>query len=535
MKKVITLILAAVMVFSLALTASASYEDMDIPVIESVPKNVSWPEGSLAYYQCVCSNDKGHEKYSYDWYIVYNGVKYAVGLGGKDTDPWRAFADFSGGMTGTVGNTVMIDKIQKGLNGAEIYCVVSSSDISVTSAHARISVGAADMFAPPEITAPAYITCYEGDTVDITVDAKCKSGNVSEKGDFLKYYWYETTTGELFDIKLMFDSKGNDITGKKLTVKHDTAGTYFYVCGVFDGEDTPYANFSYSNVITVEVFEKIENISLEVTKMPDRTEYTAGETFDPKGMRVRLLRSDGFIDLDDGDQLTITPTVFDKDGKQTVELRYEDVSTTIEVTVKKKVIAPPVITSQPKGGVFEHDEECSLVVQATASGKLAYQWYSSEENDTSKATPITGATAPIYIPPRTTGTVYYFCSVYSVEGTNTSAPATSNVAAVEYKAAETVTDTAPVESDTQTDAVTEDTAQSTDTATDTKYDTATEPTQTSTPDETTGKTGTGTGMRKALVTTLIVAASVLAAAVAAVAIVTAVALKKKAGKENGGK
>lgn len=54
MKKVITLILAAVMVFSLALTASASYEDMDIPVIESVPKNVSWPEGSLAYYQCVC-------------------------------------------------------------------------------------------------------------------------------------------------------------------------------------------------------------------------------------------------------------------------------------------------------------------------------------------------------------------------------------------------------------------------------------------------------------------------------------------------
>ena len=102
MKKAICLMLAAALVASLvpALMLTASAATDEFPMIESAPKNVCWPEGTMAAYQCVCSNDKGHEKFSYNWFITFDGKEYPIGLGSKTTDPWRKYVDFSGGMTG---------------------------------------------------------------------------------------------------------------------------------------------------------------------------------------------------------------------------------------------------------------------------------------------------------------------------------------------------------------------------------------------------------------------------------------------------
>ncbi len=529
MKKITAILTVVVMLAALVLQVGASYEDMDVPLIEQSPQNVSWPEGATATYNCVCSNDKGHEKYTYTWYIVYNGVRYTVGSEGKTTDPWRAFVDFSGGNTGTVGNMVMLDKIGKGLDGSEIYCVVKSSDTESESYHATIAVGPADMFAPPEITTPTHIFCTAGDTVELAVSAKSKSGNVSEVKDGLTYHWYTTDTGYLNNILLMFDKNGNEYNKNKISLEMTEPGVFYYVCGVFDGEDTPYANFSYSSVISVYVNDKIENVDMEVTKSPDKTVYTVGDKFDPKGMTVRVLRSDGFMDLKDGESLTFEPAQFVKAGEIKVKIIYEDISTELTVTVNKAVVPAPSITEQPKGGTFKADETCVLTVKAQPkSGEnVAYQWYAVPDNDMSRAEMITGAVSSSYTVPKTEGVSYYFCRVFAVEGSDTSENVDSAVASVEYLPPET--EPLTTAEDTESD-VKETEPQTSDTDSGAADTSAQEPVSEESATGEPATTDDGSGAERKtdpVVILLSVVAGLLAAAAVAAAVILIIHFKKK--------
>ncbi|MBO4868856.1 MAG: bacterial Ig-like domain-containing protein [Clostridia bacterium] len=436
MKKAICLMLAAALVAALvpALMLTASAATDEFPLIESAPKNVCWPEGTMAAYQCVCSNDKGHEKFSYNWFITFDGKEYPIGVGSKSTDPWRKYVDFSGGMTGTIGNVLWLDKVQKGLDGSLMRCTVSSKTQSST-VYFRIMVGDSTMFSPPDITAPVFVTCDQGEDITLTVSGKPTSGNVTEIKDFITYQWYESPDYDIYNIKAIID--GDDTHNGK-TYKPDTSepGTYFYACGVFDGEGEPMANYSYSNMIIVEVLEKVENVSMEVTYMPNKTEYYVGESFDPKGMVVRVWRSDGYLDLKDGKDLKFEPVSFSKEGEQKVKLIYEDINTEITVKVVKKTVAPPKITEQPKGGTFKLGTECTLRVKAESSdGELSYQWY-QQENGKEK-TLIPDATAQIYIPPQTEGEISYSCVVSVTAGGAVVSEAESASAIVRYEAEET--------------------------------------------------------------------------------------------------
>lgn len=307
------------------------FADVDeTPVIVQAPKNLQWPEGSDAFYKCVCENDPGHMRFEYEWHIVYEGKDYA--FNGNMNDPWCDYIDKT--KSGTVENAIYFYSINHGLNGAEIYCVVKNHNVSVFTPSAVILIIDEDKFTPPEITAPVYVRCMQGDVLDLQVKGTTTAGNVDLYRDYISYHWYSTESGSITDIEPI--ETGKDIYENNVyRVDTGTPGTYYFICGVFDGVDNiNMCNRSYTNVIMVEVEEKIENVGIELVSAPDKTEYTAGDTLDLKGLKVKILLSKGSIVLEDGAGVSVSAAKLDKEGEQTVTVTYEGLSTEFKVNVK---------------------------------------------------------------------------------------------------------------------------------------------------------------------------------------------------------
>lgn len=460
-RKIIAAVIVAVMIAAALspLHVFAGYAEM--PEILRAPMNLRWNAGDFAWYQCVCSNDLGHEKFNYEWFIVYNGTTYPVGVNGSMSDPWWNFVDKNGN-SGTIGNTIMLDKIQTGLDGAEIYCVVSNSNGDETpSPRATIMVSSSTIFTPPEITeAPVYLTCFKGDEIELKVSAKPTSGNVTEKKDFITYYWYETTTGRLEDIQLIFDGE-NDMTGKTYKPPTNEPGMYYYVCGVFDGENEPsMCNYSYTNIIALDVLEKTEALDIEILDNPKKVMYFVGDKVDLTGLRVRILTSDGYMILEGGTGMTVEPEVVTKTGPQFVTVGYDGLKATFKINAVEKSVPVPTITKQPEGGVFTVGEKCTLSVEAKAESgcKLAYQWCEATcDYDYEGGKPVALEVGSTFTPKQTVGQRYYYCSVYAVNDSGSvSDSLTTYIVTVEYKEAP-ATETEK-ETETETETVPEETS-----------------------------------------------------------------------------
>lgn len=542
-RKLVSLMIVAVMIAAALVPLRAAAVD-ETPKISLAPMNLIWPENSLAWYRCACSNDPGHEKFNYEWFIVYDGKKYPVGVNGSDSDPWWKYVDKSSPSTGTIGNVISLDKINHGLNGAEIYCVVSSNSASVESPHATIRIGDDYIFTPPEITlAPVYVVCEEGDEVELKVDANCTSGNVTEIKDFITYTWYHTDTGEIDDIMAVFQN-GSDVTGKTFKPDTSTAGTYYYVCGVFDGADNPsMGNYSYTNVITLEVLEKTEYLEMEILSNPKKYMYYVGDDVDLKGLSVRILTSNGYMNLYDGDGVSVSPKTVTKEGVQSVTISYEGLEASFKINAVEKPVPIPTITKQPEGGVFTVGDKCVLSVEAKAENgcKLAYQWYQAQESfDYEGAKELSFEMESTFSPKQVPGVRHYYCAVYAMnESTKKlSDPVTTYIVSVEYKEAETVT---------ETETGTESSEEVTDDGTETSGDVSDASEQSGTAEpggkDSTAAPGTaepGTAKApssgrssKALVIVLTAVASALLLTVAAVTVMLSVisAKKKKAAKD----
>ena len=272
LKKIIAVLIAvsAVILPLLSVCSSAA----ETPIIEEAPKNLQWPEGSFASYQCVCENDKGHEKFEYEWHIVFEGKDYKFQ---SLNDPWCDYVDKSN--SGTIGNAIFFGNINHGMNGADIYCVVKSGSISVSTPKATIFIIEEGKFTPPEITAPVYVYCEKGDTVDLKVKGTTTAGNVSLTRDYISYHWYSAQNGSVNDMIPI--ETGKDIYENNVyTVDTSVAGTFYYVCGVFDGVDNyEMCNRSYTNVITVEVSEHPHTVTdPKITKQPQGGEFIIGQS-----------------------------------------------------------------------------------------------------------------------------------------------------------------------------------------------------------------------------------------------------------------
>ena len=73
--------------------------------------------------------------------------------------------------------------------------------------------------------------------------------------------------------------------------------------------------------------------SIEITQPPEKTEYQAGETFDPTGLAVKVTLSDGTTLEPETEALTFSPAEALTAADTAVTVQYEDASAQIEVRV----------------------------------------------------------------------------------------------------------------------------------------------------------------------------------------------------------
>ena len=73
--------------------------------------------------------------------------------------------------------------------------------------------------------------------------------------------------------------------------------------------------------------------SIEITRPPEKTEYQAGETFDPTGLAVKVTLSDGTTLEPETEALTFSPAEALTAADTAVTVQYEDASAQIEVRV----------------------------------------------------------------------------------------------------------------------------------------------------------------------------------------------------------
>ena len=90
------------------------------------------------------------------------------------------------------------------------------------------------------------------------------------------------------------------------------------------------------------------------------------------------------------------------------------------LTVYTATSTEPSIDTQPKSGTYQLNASVTLTVAATPStGECAYQWYSCEDAEKTKASILTGETSTTYsVDTSSEGVAYYFCRV-SDGGSNT--------------------------------------------------------------------------------------------------------------------
>ena len=372
MKKILAVLISVLL--CLSLMPSAGFAD-DLPVISNDPQNLRWPEGSDAYYQCKVENDPGHEKFLYQWYIVYNNVIYNAS-GYSSSDPWLSYCDPSKGMgVGGIGNVFYISGIKSGLNGAEIYCIVKTPDNKYfeESAHAVIMVGDDNMFTPPEISVPHMVKCKQDEYVELFCDARPTSGNVSEKGDNLYYLWYETSNGKLFDI-IAVDRGADD---EPIFVPDTSVpGWYYYVCGVEDRADDAHTNQSYSSVITLVVTEKESVTGIGISQLPDKMEYRDGEYIDLTGLEVTVTTNYGYSGHNHFDVVSYSPKVAEyvPGGVVTVTVSFDEGDVSFDIAVIKDQSSGThggETDGKPDGGVNTPEKDSAIPWYVFVIGGMA--------------------------------------------------------------------------------------------------------------------------------------------------------------------
>lgn len=108
---------------------------------------------------------------------------------------------------------------------------------------------------------------------------------------------------------------------------------------VNNSSSSDLVNFDYIKLtsqveLSDQTFEDATLVSIEVATMPSRVEYFVGETFDPTGMVIRGIYSDGTTN-------TITDYTYSPNGELTLEddvitISYQEFTTTVDILVKER-------------------------------------------------------------------------------------------------------------------------------------------------------------------------------------------------------
>ena len=282
MKKWICAMLCALLLLTLGLPPVAASQE---PLITFQPQNYTYPQYSTAMYTVKATGSN----LSATWYIEFEGKTYNMSDYTNAMEPWEAYSGETYGPVQLDGGTFTchFGGIEEGLNGAQIWCVISDGKNSVTSDRAIVSVQGNAM--PPEILAiPTYISVYRGNSLDFRCLAKAPQNTQ------LSYIWYETATGKLQDIRAIEPEESSD----SLFVNTGTAGTRHYVCGVFTSE----GGMAYSSVVTVQVLDVAQEMEILTKALPDATVGKAYKTElkcnDPYGLFTLYYNPGGANELE---------------------------------------------------------------------------------------------------------------------------------------------------------------------------------------------------------------------------------------------
>ncbi|MGO8796356.1 MAG: SBBP repeat-containing protein [Candidatus Sulfotelmatobacter sp.] len=114
-------------------------------------------------------------------------------------------------------------------------------------------------------------------------------------------------------------------------------------------------------------------------------------------------------------------------GSATVTPVVTDASGTAIITTPFTVSFAPTITTQPASQTIESGQTATLMVVATGTAPLSYQWYQGASGTTT--TPISGATSSSYTTPSLTASESYWVQVSNSVGSANSTAATITVVA----------------------------------------------------------------------------------------------------------
>ena len=180
-----------------------------------------------------------------------------------------------------------------------------------------------------------------------------------------------------------------------------------------------------------------------------RLEGPNGETIDAEDLRGNTRFKGAYANGYDEETLELNSIPYELNGWKAV-CKFIGTGNTSAfskgalITVEKGGLMRPSITKDPF--VTADSDTLSVVASDPNNGTLYYQWYSSANNSSANAdgkdVAISGATSATYVPPRTEGTVYYYCQVWSVKDGQESSRTTSRVAAVSHAPAVTPEPTA---------------------------------------------------------------------------------------------
>ena len=226
-------------------------------------------------------------------------------------------------------------------------------------------------------------------------------------------------------------NSGNSATTiKKSSIKVAITKARLTVADPYVGEGQ-FASYSF-NIKRIAILKNlaVNNLVLTETFQPTQTEYTALISNDIQTISITpTVDAKHSVKINDKDakvnaanEIEVSNLTF-TDGKADITILVSDTRTqfvenTYHITVvKAPAEATPTFVQQPQAARYVKDTTAEkLVVYASASGAISYQWYRNSVNQVENAKPITDATSNTFIPPTdAAGTTYYFCRAANSE------------------------------------------------------------------------------------------------------------------------
>lgn len=180
-----------------------------------------------------------------------------------------------------------------------------------------------------------------------------------------------------------FDRTGMEVTATHKDGSREVVTAYgvtpLVLSTVGDGQKVTVSYAGCDAEVTVNVIARVQT-GIEVTKMPDKTVYLTGETFDPTGMEVSAVFNDGSKELlvstpEEEPLWTYAPQTALVSGTNEITVTSGDYTAKIEVSAKAqtgvKITTPPNTVEYANGMPFDptgmvvvavYDDESEQVV-----------------------------------------------------------------------------------------------------------------------------------------------------------------------------